>query len=99
MAASHGHRSVSVNGWPERILATFAWEWKLSPSANSHPRAAARPLATVVFPEPDTPTTTTRSTGRTRSRFHSYGMGTPGHAHRPVPGVRWERPMFQRVFS
>src|SRR5450631_692116 len=57
MARSHGHRSSSVRGWPEDILAMLASGWNPSPSANSQPIAVAIPCATVVLPDPDTPIT------------------------------------------
>src|SRR5205814_4470429 len=58
-AASHGHRSSSVNGCPAAILARFAAGWKSSASAYVQPRAPAIIAPTVVFPLPDTPVTTT----------------------------------------
>jgi hypothetical protein len=59
MASNQGQRSVSSRGIPALILATFAGEWKLSPSANGTPRSVARAAPTVDFPHPETPMTTT----------------------------------------
>ncbi len=60
-ASSQGQRSSSVSASPLRILATFASEWKASPSANSHPMIVEIPLATVLLPLPLTPMTITTS--------------------------------------
>ena len=65
MLRSQGHRSSSVSGMPAAIFATLASGWKSSPSAYVQPSAAARPVATVVLPTPDTPITTTTCTPRT----------------------------------
>ena len=59
MLRNHGHRSSSVNGWPDAILATFASGWNASPSANVQPSKVESPLATVLLPTPETPITTT----------------------------------------
>ncbi len=69
IASSQGQRSSSVSGVPLRILATLASGWNASPWANSQPSPVDSPFATVDFPLPETPMTTTTS-----------GSGCPGPA-------------------
>jgi hypothetical protein len=69
MVRSHGQRSSSSSGWPAAIFSTLARGWKSSPSANSQSSRSARRSATVVFPEPDTPMTTTVVGGNEPSAF------------------------------
>src|ERR1700754_4506702 len=59
MAFSQGQRSSSVSGWPALILATLLAGGNLSPSSQRQPIRPASASATVLFPEPDTPISTT----------------------------------------
>ena len=80
---------------PLRILATLASGWKASPSANSHPSTVDSPLATVDFPQPETPMTITTSGSSTSGRASLSAMSAQRSAVRSAV-VRCAQAQFGR---
>src|SRR5215469_14092753 len=78
MALSHGHRSLSVSGLPDLILAMLVAEWNASPSANPQSSLVAISSPSVVLPLPATPATMRIIVAEpTRVRFLSPTCGPP----------------------